>query len=254
VLDQAAAMTGSEARDHEAPPRSKRLMAPLVLLVQDERLARTHLRATLAEQGLRVVEAERGSEALSLAAAHNPDVVVLDFTLPDLNGNAVTLKLREWTPAPIFILAARDVEHEKIAALDAGANEYMVKPLAVGEFLARMRVWLRHQQRAGAQALTSVLDVGDLRIDFGRLQASVRGQEVRLTPMQYKLFATLMRNAGRVLTHEQILLSVWGHACRRETQYLRIYMRQLREKFERDPADPQYLVTEPGVGYRLRAA
>jgi two-component system KDP operon response regulator KdpE len=227
-------------------------MSPLVLVVQDERSARTHLRATLMEQNLRVIEAERGSEALSVAAAHNPEIIVLDFTLPDLNGIEVTLKLREWTAAPILILSGRDDEHEKISALDAGANEYLIKPLAVGEFLARMRVWLRHQQRAGVHSLSSVLEIGELRIDFGSLHASVSGREVRLTPMQYKLFATLMRNAGKVLTHEQILLAVWGPASKRETQYLRIYMRQLREKLERDPANPRYLVTEPGVGYRLR--
>jgi two-component system, OmpR family, KDP operon response regulator KdpE len=228
-------------------------MAPLVLVVQDEQPARSHLRTTLVEQHLRVVEAERGSEALAVAAAHNPDVVVLDFTLPDLNGIEVTLKLREWTAAPILILSRRDDEHEKIAALDAGANEYLIKPLAVGEFLARMRVWLRHQQRAGVHALSPVLEIGALRIDFERLQASVDGREVRLTPMQFKLFATLMRNVGKVLTHEQILLAVWGPACKRETQYIRIYMRQLREKLERDPAHPRYLVTELGVGYRLSA-
>jgi two-component system KDP operon response regulator KdpE len=249
-----SAVESSQALREESAVRSKRSMSPLVLVVQDERPARTHLRATLIDQNLRVLEADRASEALSLAAAHNPEVVVLDFTLPDFNGIEVIVKLREWTTAPILILSGRDDQHEKIFALDAGANEYLTKPLAVGEFLARMRVWLRHQQRAGVRSLSSILEIGELRIDFGRLQASVDGREVRLTPMQYKLFATLMRNAGKVLTHEQILLSVWGPASKKETQYLRIYMRQLREKLERDPANPRYLVTEPGVGYRLRSA
>jgi two-component system KDP operon response regulator KdpE len=204
------------------------------------------------DQGLRVVDTERGSEALSVAAANNPDVVVLDFTVPDLNGIEVTRKLREWTTAPIFVLARRDDAHEKIATLDAGANEYLIKPLAVGEFLARMRVWLRHRQKAWGHSLSSILEIGDLRINFGGLQASVQGREVLLTPKQHRLFATLMRNAGKMLTHEQILLAVWGPACVRRTQYVRVYMKQLREKVERDPANPRYLLSEPGVGYRLR--
>jgi two-component system KDP operon response regulator KdpE len=152
-----------------------------------------------------------------------------------------------------LILSARDEESEKVAALDAGANDYLTKPFRTAELLARIRVWLRHTQRASADALGSVLEVGDLRIDFAKRLAFVGGQEVSLTPTQYKLFATLMRNAGRVLTHEQILFSVWGPAYTKETQYLRVYMGKLRQKFEVDPARPRYFVTELGVGYRLRA-
>jgi two-component system KDP operon response regulator KdpE len=227
-------------------------LMPLVLLVEDDRRMRKYLRATLSDQQLRVVETETGSEALVQAAAHNPDLVVLDFALPDIDAIQVTKRLREWTVAPILILSARDEEQEKVAALDAGANDFLTKPFATGELLARIRVWLRHTQRAAADSLNSVLDVGPLRIDFGRRLAFVGGREVRLTPTQYKLFATMMRNAGKVMTHEQILFTVWGPAYTRETQYLRVYMGHLRQKFEEDPARPRYFITEPGVGYRLR--
>jgi two-component system KDP operon response regulator KdpE len=227
-------------------------VTPLVLLVEDDRRMRKYLRETLGDQRLRVVETETGSEALSQATAHNPDLVVLDFGLPDIDGIQVTTKLREWTAAPILILSAHDEEAEKVAALDAGANDYLTKPFATGELLARIRVWLRHTQRAQTDSLSSTLDVGALRIDFDKRLAFVDGREVRLTPTQYKLFATMMRNAGKVQTHEQILFAVWGPAYTRETQYLRVYMGQLRQKFEADAARPRYFITEPSIGYRLR--
>jgi two-component system, OmpR family, KDP operon response regulator KdpE len=229
-------------------------LAPLVLLVEDDRRMRKYLRTTLADQQLRVIETETGGEALAQAAAHNPELVLLDYGLPDIDGIQVTTKLRQWTAAPILILSVRDDEHDKIAALDAGANDFLIKPFGTGELLARIRVWLRHTQRAAADSLSSVLDVGPLQIDFGRRLAFVSGREVRLTPTQYKLFAMLMRNAGKVMTHEQILLGVWGPAYTRETQYLRVYMGQLRQKFEEEPARPRHFLTEPGVGYRLRAS
>jgi two-component system KDP operon response regulator KdpE len=206
----------------------------------------------LADQRLRVVDAQTGAEALVQASGHNPDLIVLDFVLPDMDGIQVTTKLREWTAVPILILSARDEESEKVAALDAGANDYLTKPFRTAELLARIRVWLRHTQRASPESLSPVLEVGDLRIDFGMRLAFVGDQEVRLTPTQYKLFAALMRNAGKVLTHEQILFTVWGPAYTKETQYLRVYMGKLRQKFEKDPARPRYFVTESGIGYRLR--
>src|SRR5580704_17929331 len=199
-----------------------------------------------------VLVAQTGSETLVQASGHNPDLVVLDYVLPDMDGIQVTTKLREWTAAPILILSARDEESEKVAALDAGANDYLTKPFRTAELLARIRVWLRHTQRASVDTLSSVLDVGELRIDFGRRLAFVAEREVRLTPTQYELFAALMRNAGKVLTHEQILFTVWRPAYTKETQYLRVYMGKLRQKFEKDPARPRYFVTESGVGYRLR--
>src|ERR1700678_796346 len=224
----------------------------LVLIVEDDRRMRKYLRATLADQRFRVVDAETGAEALVQAQGHNPDLILLDFGLPDIDGIHVTTKLREWTAAPILMISARDEEYDKVAALDAGANDYLTKPFGTGELLARIRVWLRQTQRATSDSLDSNLEVGALRIDFSRRLAFVGDREVRLTPTQYKLFGTLMRNAGKVLTHEQILFTVWGPAYTKETQYLRVYMGQLRQKFEDDPARPRYLITEPGVGYRLR--
>jgi two-component system, OmpR family, KDP operon response regulator KdpE len=249
----------ARSRPSEPPPSddpdagSTSAVMPLVLVVEDDLRMRKYLRATLADQRFRVVDAETGSEALVQAAGHNPDLIVLDFALPDLDAIQVTTKLREWSAVPILILSARDEENDKVAALDAGANDYLTKPFGTSELLARIRVWLRHTQRANADALTSVLDVGELRIDFGKRLAFGAGREVRLTPTQYKLFGTMMRNAGKVLTHEQILFTVWGPAYTKETQYLRVYMGQLRQKFESEPARPRYFITEPGVGYRLRA-
>jgi two-component system KDP operon response regulator KdpE len=225
---------------------------PRILVIEDERHMRAYLRATLSDQHFRVAEAETGAEGLAQAAGHNPDFVVLDLGLPDMDGIEVTTKLREWTAVPILILSARAEEAEKIAALDAGANDYLTKPFGTGELLARIRVWLRESQRADADSLSSTLEVGGLRIDFGKRLAFVGDREVRLTPTQYKLFGTLMRNAGKILTHEQILVTVWGPAYTKETQYLRVYMGQLRQKFEKDPARPRYLITEQGIGYRLR--
>jgi two-component system KDP operon response regulator KdpE len=233
-------------------PGAVPLLMPLVLVIEDDRRMRKYLRATLADQRFRVVDAESGAEGLVQASGHNPDLVILDFGLPDFDGIQVTTRLREWTAAPILMLSARDEEHDKVAALDAGANDYLTKPFGTGELLARIRVWLRHTQRATSDSLDSSLEVGDLRIDFGKRLAFVGEREVRLTPTQYKLFGTLMRNAGKVLTHEQILFTVWGPAYTKETQYLRVYMGQLRQKLEDNPARPRYLVTEPGVGYRLR--
>ena len=241
--------------DSEPPPppeESTRPVMPLVLIVEDDARMRKYLRSTLADQRFRVVDAETGSQALVQAAGHNPDLVVLDFVLPDFDAVHITTKLREWTPAPILILSAHDEEHDKIAALDAGANDFLTKPFGTGELMARIRVWLRHTQRADSDSLESVLELGDLRIDFARRVASVRGREVRLTPTQYKLFGVMMRNAGKVMTHERLLIAVWGPAYSKETQYVRVYMGQLRQKFERDPTQPRYFLTEAGIGYRLR--
>jgi two-component system KDP operon response regulator KdpE len=226
---------------------------PLVLVVEDDVRMRTYLRATFADQAFRVVEAETGANALRQASAYNPDVVVLDFSLPDRDAVDVTIALRQWTTVPILILSMHDDPSHKIAVLDAGANDFLTKPFSTGELLARIRVWMRHVQRARADSMASVLDVGELRIDFTKRTAYARGAEVRLTSTQYKLFSVMMRNAGRVLTHEQILSMVWGPAYTREVQYLRVYMGKLRQKLEVDSARPRYFVTEPGVGYRLRA-
>jgi two-component system, OmpR family, KDP operon response regulator KdpE len=239
----------SSPREPVAAPRAP---LPLVLVVEDDRRMRKYLQTTLRDHRFRVVEAETGAEALTQAAGHNPDMVILDLVLPDLDGVHVTTKLREWTPAPILILSAHDQEREKVAVLDAGANDFLTKPFGTEELFARMRVWLRHMQRAEPDSLDSILEIGDLRIDFERRIAFASGREVRLTPTQYKLLTVMMRNAGKVLTHEQILFMVWGPAYTKETQYLRVYMGKLRQKLEKEPARPRYFVTEPGVGYRLR--
>jgi two-component system KDP operon response regulator KdpE len=252
VDSQSVTHVASAARSAAGSSEAAAAAAPLVLLVEDDRRMRKYLHALLSDQRLRVVDTETGSEGLAQAAARNPELVILDYRLPDMDGIHVTTKLREWTAAPILILSAHDEEGDKVAALDAGANDFLTKPFGSGELLARIRVWLRHTQRAAAGSLSTVIEVGDLRIDFARRLAFVSGQEVRLTPTQYKLLAMLMRNAGKVLTHEQLLFSVWGPAYTRETQYLRVYMGQLRQKLEPDPARPRYFVTEPGVGYRLR--
>jgi two-component system, OmpR family, KDP operon response regulator KdpE len=225
---------------------------PVVLVVEDEKRMRAFLRAALSDSGLRVLEAETGNHGIALAAGHNPDLLLLDLGLPDIDGLEVTTRLREWTSLPILVLSAYGEEGQKIAVLDAGANDYLTKPFGTGELLARIRVWLRHSQGADPSSLTATLEVGELRIDFDSRLVFVRGREVRMTPTQYKLFGTLMRHAGKILTHQQILETVWGSAYIKETQYLRVYMGQLRQKLEKDPAQPKYLVTEPGIGYRLR--
>ena len=225
---------------------------PLVLVVEDEPHVRALLRTTLGDRGFRVIEAENGAQGLAMAA-QSPDIVLLDLGLPDIDGVALTERLREWLTAPILVISARGREDDKVAALDAGANDYVTKPFGMGELLARMRVWLRDRTDDGASADASILEVGSLRIDRARRVTYVDGVEVHLTPTEYKLLSILMKNAGRVMTHPQILKTVWGESAAGETQYLRVYMKQLRHKLEVDPARPRYLLTEPGVGYRLKS-
>jgi two-component system, OmpR family, KDP operon response regulator KdpE len=225
---------------------------PIILVAAPETRTRKTLRSALAGQRMRVVEASTSAETLSQAAKYNPVMMVIEAGGPGFDGVQLTTTLREWTAAPILIVSALSEEHDKVAVLDAGANDYVTKPFVTSELLARVRVWLRQTQRAESELTSSILDVGDLRIDFEKRLAFVSGQEVRLTPTQYKLFGTMMRMAGRVLTHEQILFTVWGPAYTKETQYLRVYIGQLRHKFEKDPTNPRYFLTEPGIGYRLR--
>jgi two-component system KDP operon response regulator KdpE len=217
-------------------------------VVESDRAMRRYLCSTLAEHGLRAIEAESAAEAFAQVVEHEPDLVLLEDEVPE----GVTAKLRESTDAPILVLSARHEESEIVAVLDAGANDYLTKPFSTGELLARIHVWLRHTRGAAPEQTTAILDVGALRIDFAKRLAFLHGAEVRLTPTQYKLFATFMRNAGKVMTHREILLAVWGPAYVRETQYLRVYMGRLRKRFEVDPARPRFFVMEPGVGYRLR--
>lgn len=223
----------------------------LVLVVEDDVQMRRFLRASLASHGFSVVEAASGNEALALATSHNPEVVLLDLGLPDQDGIALTRAFREWSRVPIIVISARGREADKVDALDAGADDYLTKPFGVNELLARIRVALRHAQQAGGAPLP-ILSVGSLRIDLAGRQVTYDGKEIHLTPLEYRLLVLLAQNAGKVLTHRQILQEVWGPGHAASTHYLRVYMAQLRRKIEVDPAQPQLLGTEPGVGYRLR--
>jgi two-component system KDP operon response regulator KdpE len=222
---------------------------PLVLVVEDEPQLQRFLRAALGSHGYRVLEAATAREAEQLATSHLPDVYLLDLVLPDGDGIDLARRLREWTRAPIIVVSARGREEDKVIALDAGADDYLTKPFGVNELLARLRVALRHSR--GAPEAPAVLESGPLRIDFSRREVTVDGREVRLTPIEFKLLAFLARNAGKVLTHRQILHEVWGPNAT-EAHWVRVHMTALRKKVEPDPARPQLLVTEPGVGYRLR--
>jgi two-component system KDP operon response regulator KdpE len=223
-----------------------------ILVIEDEAPIRRFLRASLETQGLKMLEAATGQEGLALAASCRPDVVLLDLGLPDLEGLEVIRRLREWSSVPIIVLSARGRDADKIAGLDAGADDYLTKPFSVGELMARIRVALRHAAPAGQSAEEPVFQTGQLRADFSKRQVWVRNAEVHLTPIEYSLLAVLVRHAGKVLTHRQLLKEVWGARSEQQSHYLRIYMHQLRRKLEKDPARPEYLLTEPGVGYRLK--
>jgi two-component system KDP operon response regulator KdpE len=228
---------------------SEPAVAPLVLVVDDEPQVRRFLRASLPDQGYRLIEATNGAEALRDAATRGPDAILLDLGLPDLDGVEVTRRLREWSTVPIVVLSARGQESDKIEALDAGADDYLTKPFGIGELLARLRVALRHATRTPGEA---VFEHGDLRVDLATQRVFARAQEVRLTRTEYRLLAQLVKHAGKVLTHRQLLKEVWGPGSVGESHYLRVYMGQLRHKLEEDPARPRHLVTEIGVGYRLK--
>lgn len=223
-----------------------------VLLIEDEPEIRRFLRTSLPAHGYRLYEAATGKDGLTEAKARNPDLILLDLGLPDLEGIEVIRQVREWTQTPILVLSARDQEQAKVSALDQGADDYVTKPFGVNELLARMRAALRHAAKLADESAESVFAAGDLRVDLVRRQVYVAGKEVHLTPIEYKLLTTLVRHAGKVLTHRQLLKEVWGPLHVEESHYLRVYMRQLRNKLEDNPAHPRYLVTELGVGYRLR--
>ncbi len=225
---------------------------PTILLIEDDPQIRRFLRAALPAHGYRLVEAETGESGLTQAATRTPDVVLLDLGLPDVDGLDVTRRLREWSQVPIVVLSARGLEGDKVAALDAGADDYLTKPFGVEELLARLRVALRHAARAGSGSAGPLFATGDLTVDLAGRQVRVRGQEVHLTPTEFKLLALLVKHAGKVVTQRQLLVEVWGPGSARNAHYLRVQMYGLRHKLEETPARPRYLVTEPGVGYRLR--
>ncbi len=227
--------------------------APLILLIEDEPQMRRFLRAALDGHDYRLVEAATAKEGLAHAAGRNPDVILLDLGLPDTDGLEVTRQLREWTRTPIIVLSARGKEQDKVAALDLGADDYLTKPFGVEELLARIRVALRHASLAPGEATESVFQFGELRVDLAERRVSRAGQEIHLTPTEYKLLAALVRHAGKLLTQRQLLQEVWGSNFITQSHYLRIYVMQLRQKIEPDPARPRLLLTEPGVGYRFKA-
>jgi two-component system KDP operon response regulator KdpE len=225
--------------------------APLILLIEDEPQMRRFLRTALTANDYRLVEASTAKEGLAQAAARNPDVILLDLGLPDRDGIDVTRELREWSSTPIIVLSARGREADKVAALDVGADDYLTKPFGVDELLARIRVALRHAALRAGAVPEPVFEAGGLRVDLVARRVWARGDEVHLTPTEYKLLTTLVRHAGKVLTHRQLLQEVWGATYVNQSHFVRVYMAQLRQKIEADPARPRLLRTEPGVGYRL---
>jgi two-component system KDP operon response regulator KdpE len=227
--------------------------APLILVIEDEPQMRRFLRAALGAQEYRLVEAITARDGLAQAASRNPDIVLLDLGLPDRDGLEVTRELRQWSAAPIIVLSARHREPDKVEALDLGADDYLTKPFGVEELLARIRVALRHAAQPVGGPPEPIFEAGDLRVDLARREVRRGGQEVHLTPTEYKLLTLLIRHAGKVLTHRQLLKEVWGVNYANQSHYVRVYMAQLRQKLENDPARPRLLITEPGVGYRLKA-
>lgn len=222
----------------------------LILVVEDDSQIRRFLRAGLGAQGYVLREAETGAAAMSDAASHPPDIVILDLGLPDIDGVDVVRRIREWSQVPVLVLTARAREQDKIAALDAGADDYLTKPFGMGELLARIRVALRHRARS-ALPEPALQTCGSIAIDLAAHRVTLDGEEVHLTPIEFRLLAVLARHADRVVTHRQLLRDVWGAAYVERAHYLRVHMAALRRKLEADPARPRHLRTEAGVGYRL---
>lgn len=225
---------------------------PKILLVEDEQQIRRFLRVTLSSNGYKLVEAGAGQEGLMMAATEKPDLIILDLGLPDMDGLDFTRQLREWSSTPVLVLSARGQESDKIQALDAGADDYLTKPFGTGELLARLRVAFRHLDRVNPDTYDTKYTFGHVTLDMAKRQVFRDGEELHLTPIEYKLLVLLIKHAGKVLTHKQLLKEVWGDQYSDEHHYLRVYMGQLRHKLEDNAARPQYLITEPGVGYRLR--
>lgn len=225
---------------------------PLLLLVEDEPSMCKFLQTTLGSRGYRIEEASTGARALEQAGIQPPHVVLLDLGLPDMDGLEVVRRLRLWTDLPIIVVSARGSEQDKLLAFEAGANDYITKPFGVPELAARLQVALRTHSLDARPHVETMRTVGELQLDLAGRRVLVSGREVPLTPTEFSLFTTLMKHAGRVLTHRQLLQQVWGPSDVDNIQYLRVYMAQLRHKLERDPARPRYLVTVPAIGYRLK--
>lgn len=221
-----------------------------VLIVDDEPQIRRLLRTTLGANQYQVIEAAGGEEAVRKVATERPDLVLLDLGLPDVDGQLVIQRVREWSDVPIIVLSVRERERDKVEALDRGADDYVTKPFGMSELLARIRATLRHRLRADVEE--PIYQSGGLVVDLARRVVTIDGREVRLAPKEYDVLRVLVTYAGKVLTHHQLLRQVWGPGYERETHYLRVHVGQLRRKLEDDPAQPRYILTEPGVGYRLR--
>lgn len=221
---------------------------PVILVIDDEAQIRRMLRLSLDAHGYNIKEATTSQEGLQQAALARPDLVILDLNLPDRDGLETLKNLREWSKIPVIVLSVKNSEQDKIALLDAGADDYLTKPFSMGELLARIRVALRHSV---PESTEGVFCAGDISIDFSKRIVTRGGEEIRLTPTEYSLLRLLARNAGRVLTHNQIIDELWGVNSQPDTSYLRVYMLQLRKKLEKDPSNPKFFITEPGVGYRL---
>ena len=224
-------------------------MNPHLLLVDDEQQILRALKPALSAAGYDVTTAETGEEALSHLASEVCDIVILDLGLPDMDGKAVIARIREWTEVPILVLSARDLEHEKIAALDLGADDFINKPFGVGELLARIRAALRGRERRFSA--NAIFRSGDLEVNFATRRVALMGDEVRLTPREYDLLKALARYGGRVVTHRQLIAAVWGPSAQVDAQFVRVLVAQLRQKIEEEPSTPKILLTEPGIGYRL---
>jgi len=227
---------------------------PVVVVIEDDPPIRRFLRTSLSAQGFQVFEVDTGQRGLIEVSVRKPDLVILDLGLPDLDGAEIVKKIREWTALPIIILSARSAEQDKIDALDAGADDYLTKPFSLGELLARIRVALRHSAMNPENIQPGVFTMGRLKVDLAKRLVYLDDQEVHLTPIQYRLLSVLVKHPGKVLTHHQILKEVWGPGHMNDAHYLRIYMSQLRQKLEADPAKPEYFLTESGVGYRLKVS
>jgi two-component system KDP operon response regulator KdpE len=228
-------------------------VATRILVIEDDRPIRRFLEAALTDAGFEVIEADTGRMGITHILTRPPDLILLDLGLPDMDGMEIISRVREWSQVPIIIVSARGREDEKVEALNAGADDYLTKPFGVSELLARIRVALRHAAviKAGGQDAVSRFEVGDLVVDMGNRRVFVRDVEVHLTPIEYRLLTTLVKNAGKVLTHRYLLEQVWGPGYLEQTHYPRIFVASLRRKLEDDPAEPRYLLTEQGVGYRL---
>jgi len=222
----------------------------LILVIEDETSIRRFLKASLSNESFKVVETDKGEEGLALAASHHPQLILLDLGLPDMDGLEVLKRLRKVSPVPVIILTARGKDGDKIAGLDAGADDYLTKPFSVGELLARIRVALRHAQKAKTGDAPALFESKGLKVDLAKRLVLVKNKPVHLTPNEYDVLALLVRYAGKVVTQKQILTEIWGAS--NDSQNLRTYIHQLREKIEPDPNRPQYLITEQGIGYRLK--